>query len=138
MRAYTQMSAGKIAVQRAFNTHFFEFLDDVITILPDNVDLIASRKSFELYKKANPTLLVKLWYSYIYAPYASVIDDGNLDFFIEKDYSGDVLDLANSRDILNTIDTLRKPIKEMGDVNRAHALEYVQNLCKLSNLYHMS
>lgn len=138
MRAYTQMSAGKITVQRAFNTHFFEFLDDVIAILPDNVDLIASRKSFELYKKANPTLLVKLWYSYIYAPYASVIDDGNLDFFIDKDYSGDVSDLANSRDILNAIDTLRKPIKEMGDINRAHALEYVQNLCKLSNLYHMS
>jgi len=125
----------KTLLLRAFNTHFFEFLDDISSILPDNVDIATSKKSFELYKKANPTILIKLWYSYIYAPYAEIIDAGDLNFFVEKDYSADVSSLANAKDVLNAIDKLRNPIKEMSDVNRKHSLEYIQNLCKLSSMY---
>jgi hypothetical protein len=125
----------KTTVLRGFNTHFFEFLDDICSILPNNVDIATSKKSFEMYKKANPTILIKLWYSYIYAPYADIIDAGDLNFFIEKDYSADVLSLANSKDVLDAIDKLRNPIKNMSDVNRQHSLQYIQNLCKLSSLY---
>ena len=125
----------KTVVLRAFNKHLFDFLDDVIGIFPENMDIKASKTSFEFYKKANPTLLVKIWYSYIYQPYAEIIDSGDLEFFINKDYSEDLSYLPNSKDILKSIEGLRDQIKEMSDVNRAHSLEYIQNLCKLSNMY---
>jgi hypothetical protein len=125
----------KTTVLRAFNKHLFDFLDDVIGIFPENMDIKASRTSFELYKKANPTLLVKIWFSYIYKPYAEIIDAGDLEFFINKDYSEDLSYLPNSKDILKSIEGLRDQIKEMSDINRAHSLEYIQNLCKLSNMY---
>ena len=76
----------KTTILRAFNTHLFEFLDDIISVFPDNVDIVASKTSLEFTKKANPTLIVKIWYSYVYLPYAEIIDSGNLDFFINKDY----------------------------------------------------
>ena len=127
--------ADKSSVLRAFNTHLVEFLDDIISIIPGNVGLVATKNSFEMYKKANPTLLIKIWYSYVYLPYAEIIDKGDLDFFINKDYSEDLSYLQNSKNILNAIDTLRGQIKEMSETNRNHSLEYIRNLCKLSNMY---
>lgn len=127
--------ADKSTVLRAFNTHLVEFLDDIISIIPGNVGLVATKNSFEMYKKANPTLLIKIWYSYVYLPYAEIIDKGDLDFFINKDYSEDLSYLQNSKNILNAIDTLRGQIKEMSETNRNHSLEYIRNLCKLSNMY---
>ena len=88
-----------------------------------------------MYKKANPTLLIKIWYSYVYMPYAEIIEKGDLDFFITKDYSEDLSYLQNSKNILNAIDTLRGQIKDMSETNRNHSLEYIRNLCKLSNMY---
>jgi hypothetical protein len=127
--------ADKSTVLRAFNTHLVEFLDDIISIIPGNVGLVATKNSFEMYKKANPTLLIKIWYSYVYLPYAEIIEKGDLDFFIEKDYSEDLSYLQNSKNILKAIDTLRGQIKEMSETNRNHSLEYIRNLCKLSNMY---
>ena len=125
----------KTTVLRAFNTHLFEFLNDIISILPDNVGLVTTKNSFEMYKKANPTLLIKIWYSYVYLPYAKIIDEGNLDFFIEKDYTSELSGLANAGNVSNAIDALRGQIREMSETNRTHSLEYIQNLCKLSNMY---
>ena len=125
----------KTTVLRAFNTHLFEFLNDIISILPDNVGLVTTKNSFEMYKKANPTLLIKIWYSYVYLPYAKIIDEGNLDFFIEKDYTYELSGLANAGNVSNAIDVLRGQIREMSETNRTHSLEYIQNLCKLSNMY---
>jgi hypothetical protein len=127
--------ADKSTVLRAFNTHLVEFLDDIISIIPGNVGLVATKNSFEMYKKANPTLLIKIWYSYVYMPYAEIIEKGDLDFFITKDYSEDLSYLQNSKNILNAIDTLRGQIKDMSETNRNHSLEYIRNLCKLSNMY---
>ena len=127
--------ADKSTVLRAFNTHLVEFLDDIISIIPGNVGLVTTKNSFEMYKKANPTLLIKIWYSYVYMPYAEIIEKGDLDFFITKDYSEDLSYLHNSKNILNAIDTLRGQIKEMSETNRNHSLEYIRNLCKLSNMY---
>ena len=127
--------ADKSTVLRAFNTHLVEFLDDIISIIPGNVGLVTTKNSFEMYKKANPTLLIKIWYSYVYMPYAEIIEKGDLDFFINKDYSEDLSYLQNSKSILNAIDTLREQIKEMSETNRNHSLEYIRNLCKLSNMY---
>ena len=127
--------ADKSTVLRAFNTHLVEFLDDIISIIPGNVGLITTKNSLEIYKKANPALLIKIWYSYVYMPYADIIEKGDLDFFITKDYSEELSYLHDSNHILNAIDTLRGQIKEMSETNRNHSLEYIRNLCKLSNMY---
>jgi hypothetical protein len=128
----------KTTLLRAFNAHLFEFLDDIIAILPGNGGLVATKTAFELYKKANPTLLIKIWYSYVYQPYANVIDEGDLDFFINKDYSTELSNLSNSQNVLNAIETLRGQIRAMSETNRNHSLQYIRNLCKLSNMYNSS
>jgi hypothetical protein len=127
--------ADKTTLQRAFNTHFFEFLADIISIFPDNQDLKTANTSFETVKKANPTLIIKAWFSHVYSPYKDVIEAGNIEFFFDKDYGSDLSSVANANDIMKMIDKIRKPIKEMSDENRVHTTKYIQNLSQLSMLY---
>ena len=127
--------ADKTTILRGFNTHLFEFIDDVISVFPDNVDIKASRTSLEYTKKLNTTLIIKIWHTYIYLPYAAIIDAGDLEFFVNKDYSIDVSNLPNSRDILAAVDSLRSPIRGMSEANKTHSLTYIQNLCRLSSAY---
>jgi len=125
----------KSTLLKTFNTQFFDFLTDVISIFPDNKDIINAKKSFETIKRLNPTSIIKVWYSYIFVPYNGVISKGDLSFFLDKDYKNDLSILSNSNDILNIIDTLRSQLKNMGEANQNHSMKYIQILTKLSELY---
>lgn len=125
----------KSSLLRGFNSHFFDFIDDIINIFPENKDISVSKTTFETIKKANPTAIIKSWYSFVYTPYANVIESGDITFFFEKDYNEDIAHLANSQTIMKMIDTLRTPVKEMSDTNKAHTMKYIQNLSKLSVMY---
>ena len=75
----------KSSIIRGFNVHFFDFLDDIANIIPDNEDILTSKDFFETVKSANPTIIIKCWYVYIYQPYKNVIKNGDIKFFLEKD-----------------------------------------------------
>ena len=86
-------------------------------------------------KKTNPSLVIKIWNNYISAKYETEINNNNIDFFIEKDYKKDLIYLNSSDDIINNIDSLREPIRNMSKENQEKSLEYIKNLCILSKLY---
>ena len=125
----------KNTLSRAFNTHFFDFLDDIISIFPENQELTTARVSFETIKRANPTAIIKAWFKYVYSPYVNVITDGNIDFFLEKDYNTDLAKVKNSNEIMNIIDKIRGPISSMNEANKGHSVKYIQNLSQISKLY---
>ena len=125
----------KSTICKAFNTLFFEFLDDIITIFPENEDIRTSRGTFETFRKANPTVILKAWYAHVYSPYKEVIHEGNLTFVFKKDYSKDLEDSANQNKIMEFIDKYRGPVQEMSPENQAHSVAYMQKLSKLSLMY---
>ena len=131
------MDSDKSIILRAFNNMFFELIDDIISIYPDNVEMLTARESFSMIKKMNPTSIVKVWYSSVYSKYKTEIDEGNLAFFMEKDYSSDLNDsnVNNSHNVLNMIDKVREPIKNMNAQNIAQVTKYIQGLSKLSSVY---
>ena len=125
----------KSTLLRAFNNHFFDFIDDIIRIVPENEDLPLSRNSFMTIRKANPTAIVKVWFKFVYTPYHEVIQKGDITFFFDKDYYEDIHHLQNLDHVMKVIDTIRQPIREMSEVNRTHTMKYIQNLTELSRLY---
>jgi len=127
--------ADKSSVLRAFNTYFFEFIDYIILVFPDHVDVRNSKTSFELFRKANPTCLLKAWNTFVYNPYKTVIEQGNIDFFFEKDYKDDLKQMANANQIMGVIDTIREPLRSLNETNKVMAVKYIQNLSKLSQMY---
>ena len=128
--------SNKTTLLRAFNTHFFDFIDSILKIFSDDINIMTAKNTFELTKKTNPTIIIKIWYSFVYAPYQSFIDNGDITFFFEKDYSQDLGNLSNAREILKIIDSLRQPIRNMDEENKAKSMKYIQSLSKISEMYH--
>ena len=118
----------------AFNDHFFDFLNDVQNVFPEDADILTARNALSTVRKANPKMIVKIWNAFIVGKYKGEIEAGNIDFFINKDYSSDVSTASNSDKIMESINRLREPIKNMSSENQAKVMKYIQNLTKLSEL----
>lgn len=118
----------------AFNDHFFEFLNDVQSVFPNDADILTAKNALLAFRKANPKLIVRIWTLLVVGKYKKEVEDGNIDFFINKDYATDVSSANNSDKILEAIDRLRQPIKQMTPENQAKSMKYIQNLTKLAEL----
>ena len=129
------MNSDKSLILRTFNKVFFDFINDILSIYPDNVDILTAKETFETFKKLNPTSIIKVWNSCVYLKYKEQIDSGDIDFFTNKDYSPDLTEVSNIKTVLDMINNVREPIKHMSQVNKDHASKYIQNLSKLSVAY---
>ena len=118
----------------AFNDHFIEFINDVHRVFPEDVDILTAKNGLTAVRKANPKLIVKIWKSCIADKYKKEIESGNIDFFINKDYSNDLSGSQNSDKIMESINRLRSPIKNMNENDQAKTIKYIQNLTKISEM----
>lgn len=123
------MSANLVTV---FNDHFAEFVSDIQSIFPDDVDILTAKNALIAIRKANPKLIVKIWLKYVVIPYDDQIESGDINFFICKDYSSDLVRNENADKIMESINRLRDPIKQMSVENQAKTMKYIQNLSKLA------
>jgi len=117
----------------AFNDHFFEFLNDVQEVFPTDPDILAAKNALTMIRKANPKMIVKIWKTFIADKYRAQIEANDISFFLTKDYSSDVSKAQNSDKIMESIDRLREPIKNMAHDEQAKVMKYIQNLTKLSD-----
>ena len=117
----------------AFNDHFVEFISDIQLVFPDDVDLLTAKNSLIMVRKANPKMIIKIWKSHIVDKYAKQIEDGDLTFFMDKDYSNDI---SGNEKIMEGINRLREPIKNMSKDNQDKSMKYILNLTKLCGIYH--
>ena len=113
-----------------FNEHFVEFISDIQEVFPEDVDLLTAKNSLLMIKKANPKMIIKIWKTHIVDKYSKQIQDGDISFFINKDYSQDL----SSTKIMDGINRLRGPIKAMTLENQQKTMKYIQNLTKLAEL----
>lgn len=125
----------KISINKAFNKLIFGFLDDIITIFPEQDDIATAKTSMMSFKQMNPSILIKSWFKVVYTPYADVINAGDVNFFFDKDYSTDLQNIPNGKEFMKMINKVRDPIRTMDDTNRGHCAEYILKLSKLSEMY---
>jgi hypothetical protein len=118
----------------AFNEHFMDFLNDIQSVFPEDPDILTAKNGLIAIRKANPKMIVKIWKTFIADKYKSEIAAGDISFFINKDYSNDVANTNSSDKIMESINRLREPVKNMTQENQAKTMKYIQNLTKLSTL----
>lgn len=118
-----------------FNDHLMEFIDDILRVFPNSVDVLATHKTISAIRKMNPKLVIRIWKKYIADKYMSQIENNDISFFIEKDYFEDLTNMGNSEQIVQSIDRLRDPIKQMTKEDQIKSMKYIYNLSKISMLY---
>lgn len=115
-----------------FNDHFSDFINDIQSVFPEDPDILTAKNALIAIRKTNPKLLVRIWVKYVVTPYKQQINSGDINFFITKDYSTDLERNDNADKIMESIDRLRNPVKQMSDDNQAKTMKYIQNLSKLA------
>ena len=131
------MSLSKQNILTIFNNHFIEFIEDVVSIFPNDVELVTVKNYFLLLRKSNPKLIITVFYNHVVVKYEKHIHNGDVSFFIEKDYQEDLTSNEHSDKIINSINRLRESIRLMNEKNKLNTIKYLQNLCKLSSSYYL-
>jgi hypothetical protein len=126
------------SILKAFNKHLVDFINDIISVFPDNRDLKVTKTALHTWKRINPKSILEIWKTCITDKYKMQIEKGDYGFFINKNYKEDISGCDNSSDILTAIEQLRNPISLMSKENQEKAIKYIQNLTKLSILYYAS
>tara|TARA_B100000965_G_C19040156_1_gene519087 strand:- start:114 stop:503 length:390 start_codon:yes stop_codon:yes gene_type:complete len=123
-------------ILKGFNDHFMELVEDIERVFPDDTDISTVKNSFTELRKANPKMVIKVYKEQILDLYRDQIENGNIDFFIDKDYKKDVGNIQDSEYILNKINILRDPVRNMEKEDQQKVIKYIQNLSKLCDAYH--
>jgi hypothetical protein len=137
----TQQQKDKTTLMRAFNKCFYDFMDDILSVFDESThpmhaaNLKHAKKNCELLQAANPALLIKSWYQHVYSKYAAVIDSGDTDFILNKDYTEDLGQFDAGEQTMKIINTFREPLKNMSPVNIDMAMRHIQTLSKISDRY---
>ena len=100
----------KKSILRAFNEHFLEFM--------------------------HPKLLLVTFSNEFSNKYREQINNSNIDFFINNNYSDSVRNAESASTILDKINLLREPIRNMDESDKNKTIQYIQNLTKLSDMYY--
>ena len=120
------------SVLKAFNNHLLEFIEDVIRIFPENLDIKTGKTFIEGVKKVNPKKIITYWRDNILALYETEILEGDITFFVNKDYRNDI---GTEAQTLKVLEDIRVLVKETTQDNKDKAMKYLQNLTKLCKLY---
>ena len=123
-------------VLKGFNNHLSEFFDDIERIFPNDIEIQKARVSLNNLKKMNPKIIIGVWKTYISDKYSNEIDKGDIEYFLNKNYSSDLQDSDYNKEILDKIEKMKNSIKLMQDDSKEKTIKYLQNLNKLCNLYH--
>ena len=118
-----------------FNEQFKEFIDFIQKTFPEDSDILSAKNSLMFIRKTNPKMIMSIWKSMVTDKYGTQIEEGNIQFFLEKNYAEDAPGSLYTPTVDNTIQEIREAIKTMSEENKAISLKYIQNLCKLSKLY---
>lgn len=123
---------------KAFNNHLMEFIEDLIRIYPEDLDIRTSKTFIQGIVKINPKLILNYYYQNIAVLYKTQIDNGDITFFINKDYENDLGTEWKTSKIHNTMERWKNVLKNSNEDTQKKAMKYFQNLSKLSELYFKS
>jgi hypothetical protein len=122
---------------RAFNHHFFLFLARAAEIVgaPENENILVTSGSALMLKKANPSVLIKGWNMNVAIKYQQEIQNGDFDFFADKNYETDLTDFLFQDKIMQMIQKLRISLKGITTVEKLELAGFVKELSFFSVQY---
>jgi hypothetical protein len=122
----------------AFNSQLDEFIKDIKIVLANHYEVTLACHAITGLKIINKTLIISVWHEGITLVYMDQINAKDYEFFLEKDYSQDLKGNSYADQITAGINKIRNHLRKLNEEDKETVLKYVENLCRLSNLYYES
>ena len=123
------------SLKQVFCTQLIEFMDDVLTIFPNNLDLKTGKTFIIGLTKVSKKKLVEIWKTSVVDIYEREIMNGDTEYFINKDYREDLGEGGTDK-MMSVIEDVRKLMRKTSKENKNKAIKYLQNLTKICKLYY--
>lgn len=135
MNYNTMESETQKTLKELFCTQLIEFMDDILTIFPNNLDLKTGKTFIVGLTKVSKKKLVGIWKTSVVDIYENEIMNGDKEYFINKDYKEDLGEGGTDK-MMSVIEDVRKLMRKTSDENKNKAMKYLQNLTKICKLYY--
>lgn len=122
-------------LKELFCRQLIEFMDDILTIFPNNLDLKTGKTFIVGLTKVSKKKLVGIWKTSVVDIYENEIMNGDKEYFINKDYKEDLGEGGTDK-MMSVIEDVRKLMRKTSDENKNKAMKYLQNLTKICKLYY--
>ncbi len=122
-------------LKQLFCTQLIEFMDDIISIFPNNLDLKTGKTFIVGLTKVSKKKLIGIWKTSVVDVYEEAILKGDKEYFINKDYSEDLGEVGTDK-MMSVIEDVRALMRKTSDKNKEKAMKYLQNLTKICKLYY--
>tara|TARA_B100001027_G_scaffold216807_1_gene194455 strand:- start:5345 stop:5743 length:399 start_codon:yes stop_codon:yes gene_type:complete len=122
-------------LKQLFCTQLIEFMDDVLRIFPNNLDLKTGKTFIVGLTKVSKKKLVAIWKTSVVDIYEELIINGDKEYFINKDYSEDLGEGGTDK-MMSVIEDVRILMRKTSEENKDKAMKYLQNLTKICKLYY--
>jgi len=127
--------ASNSVITKTFNDQFESFLEELCEMFPDDTEISTLSFNVKRVRHANPTISIKAFKSYETAKYREQIFANDLNFFLVKDYTSDLVNTNMTSRIMSKINELREPIGKLSHANQCKVMKYLNNFVKLTDLY---
>ena len=128
-------SEAQKSLKEVFCTQLLEFMDDILRVFPNNLDLKTGKTFIVGLTKVSKRKLISIWKTSVVDVYEEAIMKGDKEYFINKDYSEDLGEGGTDR-MMNVIEDVRLLIRNTSEENKDKAIKYLQNLTKICKLYY--
>ena len=124
----------------SFIDQVFQFLDDILVLVPNDTDVLAAQTYLSALKRGNPKLIITSWYQCVTVKYRDEVEKGNFDFALNKNYNDDIAtfyknDSENQKYFSAIVEKVRNIASDLSEDNKKKVVKYFQNLSNLSMLY---
>ena len=130
----------KQQIFRCFINTYFDFLDFILTnIGKDNKDFKNFYHKNKMLRKANIKIFIKKWYETISVPYGKEIMNGNIDYFVNKNYDDEITmagNIGREFSIRTYIDHMKNMYQNIDEDMMNKIIAYMQQCTKMSVLYY--
>ena len=128
-------SENQKTLKELFCNQLLEFIDDVLTIFPNNLDLKTGKTFIVGLTKVSKRKLIGIWKTSVVDVYEDAILKGDVEYFINKDYSEDLGEGGTDK-MMSVVEDIRLLIRNTSEENEEKAIKYLQNLTKICKLYY--
>ena len=128
-------SEAQKSLKEVFCNQLLEFMDDVLRVFPNNLDLKTGKTFIVGLTKVSKKKLISIWKTSVVDVYEKEIMSGNKEYFINKDYSEDLGEGGTDK-MMSVVEDIRMLIRNTSEENKDNAIKYLQNLTKICKLYY--
>lgn len=122
-----------LSIRKAFNQHLLDFLEDVLTVLPNNKNIKLALESVRVLGKTKPKYIIENW-KYYYNIHKQDIKQKGILFYTEYDPETDIKNESYMfmKDIISNV---KESFIELSENDKDKTYRYIVNLNKMVELY---